>query len=460
MDYIGTVLFVDDEPDVRRANAQTLDLAGFEVRLASSGECALRSLDDSVHVVVTDVKMSGMDGIQLLRRLCEFDVDLPVILITAHGDVPMAVDAMRAGAYDFVQKPYAADRLVESVRRAIEKRDLILENRRLRSRLEGMALENRLVGTSRGIADVRRSVMELGPTAANVIVRGETGTGKEIVARCLHDIGTRAQGPFVAINCGAIPETMFESELFGHESGAFTGAASRRIGKLEFAKGGTVFLDEVESMPVTAQVKILRAIEERSIERLGSNRSVPLDIRIIAATQTDLLDAVKKGLFRPDLYYRLAVAEIAVPPLRLRPEDIPLLFDLFASQAAATHGTQYKTIDPQDLGVLLAHDWPGNVRELRNVAARFVLGVGRPPLERLVASLATFDSLSRPRGPALVQQLEEFERRLIISALERSNGDICVAMNILQLPRRTLNEKMQRHGIDRHGFLPTISRDG
>jgi len=458
MNSIFSVLFVDDELDVRRANIQTLELAGFEVQASASAESALSLLDRSLHVIVSDLKMPGMGGLTFLRHVREFDPDLPVILITAHGDVPTAVQAMRVGAYDFVQKPYAAERLVESIRRACEKRCLVLENRRLRGQLQGATVEKRLLGTSPSIAAVRRAIVELGPTSANVIIRGETGVGKEVVARCLHDLGTRSRAPFVAINCGAIPETMFESELFGHEAGAFTSANARRAGKLEHANGGTVFLDELESLPASAQVKILRVIEDRSVERLGSNRSIPLNIRIIAATQIDLLEATRNGDFRSDLYYRLAVTDISIPPLRCRREDIPLLFYFFVSEAATLHEREREPIDADHIAALTLYKWPGNVRELKNVAERFVLSGGRLSLSRPIEFPLEPALQDFTEGLTLAQRMDEFERRQIIAALSSGNGDIRSAMGILQVPRRTLNEKMLRYGIDRQDFVTTTIR--
>jgi two-component system C4-dicarboxylate transport response regulator DctD len=458
MNSAFSVLFVDDELEVRRANVQTLELAGFDVQARASAESALLLLDESLHAIVSDLKMHGMDGLTFLQRVREFDPDLPVILITAHGDVPTAVQAMRIGAYDFVQKPYAADRLLESIRRACEKRRLVLENRRLRSQLQGVNIDKRLLGTSREIATVRRAITELGPTNANVIIRGETGVGKEVVARCLHDFGRRSRGPFVAINCGAIPEAMFESELFGHEAGAFTSACARRMGKLESANAGTVFLDELESLPLAAQVKLLRVIQDRAVERLGSNRSIPLDIRIIAATQLDLLEATRKGDFRSDLYYRLAVTDINVPPLRCRREDIPLLFDFFVSEAATLHEREPQPIEADYVAALTLYEWPGNVRELKNVAERFVLSGGRLSMARPMDFPPKSALQDSTEGLSLAQHVDDFERQLITAALSSSNGDIRSAISILQVPRRTLNEKMLRYGIDRQDFVTTTTR--
>ena len=451
---IGTVLFLDDEPELRRANAQTLELAGFSVL---GFEAALPALDRIATgfegVVVSDVKLPDLDGQEFLRRVRARDPDLPVILITGHGDVPMAVASMRAGAYDFIEKPYPAERLLDSVRRAAEKRRLVVENRGLRQAIQGRGVEGRLLGTTRAMDDLRRSIRELAPTSASVIVHGETGSGKEVVARSLHEFGDRAGRPFVALNCAAIPEQMFESELFGHEAGAFTGAGQRRIGRLEYADGGTVFLDEIESMPLSAQAKILRVLQERSLERLGSNRTIPVDIRLVAATKVDLLEASAAGRFRADLYYRLAVTELEIPPLRARREDIPLLFEFFAGEAARLHRREAPPLDPEGLVALDAHGWPGNVRELKNIAERFVLRGGRGGVAGLMGRGRNSEPAPERGGAGLAQQVEAFERRLICQALERCNGDMARTTELLGLPRRTLNEKVARHGIDRRRFV-------
>jgi two-component system C4-dicarboxylate transport response regulator DctD len=437
-----SVIVIDDEASIREAIQQWLQLSGFSVELYASAEACLAKLSqDFAGVIISDVRMPGLDGLSLLEQLQTLDHDLPVILLTGHGDVTMAVEAMRQGAYDFLEKPFSPEALLGSLKRALEKRRLVLENRRLHDQSDQKAqLASRLIGYSRPMENLRRQVMELANTPVNVLLRGETGSGKELVARCLHDFSGRHTKPFVALNCAAIPDTLFEAELFGHESGAFTGAAGKRIGKLEHANGGSLFFDEIESMPLAQQAKLLRVLQEQQLERLGSNRSIPVDLRVIAATKPDLLEEARAGRFREDLAYRLNVAELHLPSLRERREDIPLLFEHFVQVAAKRLGREPHSPGGAQLARLLAHDWPGNVRELANAAERHVLG-----LETGAAQSSA--------GLSLYEQMEAFEAQCLRNALARHKGDIKAVLEELQLPRRTLNEKMQRHGLARETFL-------
>ena len=442
---LNSVIVVDDEASIRNAVEQWLSLSGFDVQLFTCAEDCLNRLPAHfAGVIVSDVRMPGMGGLALLNRLQQLDADLPVILLTGHGDVPMAVEAMREGAYDFLEKPFSPEALLGSLRRALEKRQLILENRRLHEQA-GLReqIDGRLLGVSRSLQTLRRQVLELAPLPVNVLIRGETGSGKELVARCLHDFGPRADKPFVALNCSAIPEQLFEAELFGHESGAFTGAQGKRIGKLEYADGGTLFLDEIESMPLAQQAKLLRVLQEQKLERLGSNQSISVNLRVVAATKPDLLEEARAGRFREDLAYRLTVAELRLAPLRERREDIALLYDTFSRQAAERLGRSAQVLSGPQLSRLLSHAWPGNVRELANVAERDVLGLGETELP------------DTDGGQSLVAQQEAFEAHCLRAALSRHKGDIKAVLNELQLPRRTLNEKMQRHGLVRETFLST-----
>ncbi|WP_448089545.1 sigma-54-dependent transcriptional regulator [Pseudomonas azerbaijanoccidentalis] len=440
---LNSVMVVDDESSIRSAVEQWLSLSGFEVQLFSrADECLAQLPKHFAGVILSDVRMPGMTGLELLAEVQRRDADLPVILLTGHGDVPMAVDAMRDGAYDFLEKPFSPETLLGSLRRALDKRRLVLENRALHEQADNRAkLDTTLLGVSRGLQTLRRQVLDLAALPVNVLIRGETGSGKELVARCLHDFGPRADKPFVALNCAAIPEQLFEAELFGHESGAFTGAQGKRIGKLEYADGGTLFLDEIESMPLAQQVKLLRVLQEQKLERLGSNQSIRVDLRIIAATKPDLLDEARAGRFREDLAYRLNVAELRLPPLRERREDIPLLFESFAQNAAERLGRKFPPLSGAQLSHLLSHDWPGNVRELANVAERQVLGLGEP------------EPAGIESGQSLAAQQEAFEAQCLRAALTRHKGDVKAVLEELQLPRRTFNEKMQRHGLSREMFL-------
>jgi len=440
---LNSVIVVDDEASIRSAVEQWLSLSGFSVQLFARAEDCLAHLPQHFPgVIISDVRMPGMDGLQLLERLQADDPDLPVILLTGHGDVPMAVEAMRSGAYDFLEKPFTPQHLLGSLRRALEKRQLVLENRRLHEQADLKSrLEGTLLGMSQGLQQLRRQVLELASLPVNVLIRGETGSGKERVARCLHDFGPRAGKPFVALNCAAIPESLFEAELFGHESGAFTGAQGKRIGKLEYANGGTVFLDEIESMPLAQQAKLLRVIQEQKLERLGANQSISVDLRVIAATKPDLLEEARAGRFREDLAYRLNVAELRLAPLRERREDIPLLFEHFARAAGEKLGRAAPVLSGVQLAQLLSHDWPGNVRELANAAERHALGLSSPNIE------------ATPAGQSLGEQMEAFEAQCLRAALRQHGGEIKSVMEALQLPRRTLNEKMQRHGLVREDFV-------
>ncbi len=445
----GRVLFVDDEEPLRHAVQQGLELSGHSVTCYAAARRAEAQLSRNLYgVLVTDIKMPDMDGLELLRRALEIDPALPVVLVTGHGDVPLAVEAMRAGAYDFIEKPFDTSHLASVVDRALEKRRLVLENRLLRQELEtGSGLEARLVGRSAAIERLRGQVRALADTDADVLLIGETGVGKEVVARALHDFGARAKGPFVAINCGAVPAEIIESELFGHVAGAFTGAQKARTGKLEFADGGTVLLDEIESMPLDLQVKLLRAIETRTIERLGSNTPVPLDLRFVAASKADLTAACREGRFREDLYYRLNVVSLTIPPLRERREDIPALFHHLAREARARYRRELPELDGSVIAALTAYDWPGNVRELRNAADRFVLG-----LEEVVPGHVA----AAPGGPAegpLAARLEAVEKSILETELRRQGGSLKATYEALGLSRKTLYDKLQRHGLKRADFL-------
>jgi two-component system C4-dicarboxylate transport response regulator DctD len=441
-----TVLFVEDDPAVRRGSAQAMELAGFEVESFDCAERVLRRIQLGAPVVlVTDLRLPGIDGFELLRRVKAIDAALPVIIVTGHGDIAMAVNAMREGAYEFIEKPFGSDRLCDVVQRALETRSLGLEVQALRQQLAGRkAVDALLVGHSVAIEKLRRRIVDLATTDADVLVHGETGTGKELVARALHDLGSRRDAHFVALNCGGLPDSLFEAEIFGHEAGAFTNAAKRRSGKLEYARGGTLFLDEIESMPLALQVKLLRVLEERVYERLGSNEPQVMDARVIAATKADLLALAAEQRFRADLYYRLGVVLLEMPPLRERREDIPLLFEHFAMQASTRYGRAAEPLPRAALNRLMEHAWPGNVRELRNVAHRYVLG--------MAADGDLLDGVPLEGRRSFEEQVGAFERHLLEEALRASRGRASAASETLGLPRKTLYDKLRRHNLNPEEF--------
>ena len=447
-----TVLLIDDDGEVLDSSRQTLELEGFAVQATTEPAAVLAPLGPSwPGVVVTDVRMPGMDGFALLERVRAADPEVPVVLVTGHGDIAMAMRAVREGAYDFIEKPAAPDHLVEVVRRALEHRRLVLENRSLRAQLAGGGLEARIIGRSAAVERLRATLAALADAEVDVLLFGETGTGKELAARSLHEDGRRRAGNFVALNCGAMPDSIIESELFGHEPGAFTGAQGRRIGKLEHANGGTLFLDEIESMPLHLQVKLLRVLQERVIERVGGNQPIPLDLRVVAATKVDLLRLARDGKFREDLYYRLNVVTVPLPPLRERRDDVPLLFRHFLDAASARARRPSPPTDGATLARLAAHDWPGNVRELRNAAERMALGLGDGLGNGLGNGFA---------GPApaaaiepLASQLDRIEKNLVEDALARCGGRVGETADRLGITRKTLYLKMRHHGLHRDDFI-------
>ena len=446
------VIFVDDDKFIRQSTAQSLEMEGFIADCYADASSALSHIDsDCDRVIVSDIKMPGISGLEFLQRIKEIDATIPVILITGQGDIATAVQAMRDGAYDFLEKPFLPDNLIEVIRKAYDKRLLILENRNLKKELE---LQNapgqRIIGNAPAIQQLRKQITRLASTDTDILLRGETGTGKDLVARNLHEISKRRKSPFVAINCGALPENIIESELFGHATGAFTGASKPRIGKFEYANGGTVFLDEIESMPIDLQVKLLRVLQERVVDPLGSNKQISIDIRVIAATKIDLKQASAEGKFREDLYYRLNVITLGLPTLRDRLEDIPLLFHHYALIAAARHECDLPELDPEQLQQLLVYHWPGNVRELKNAAERFVLlgEATEQNLDDVIHATTQGDSTN------LHERVEWFEKSLIEQALEKCGGSINATLELLNTPRKTLYDKMRKYGIDKNQYKP------
>lgn len=438
----GRILLIDDEEEMRRSSAQALELFGLEVDTFSSAEPVLELVGYAFDgVVVSDIRMPGMDGMTLLQRIREVDAEVPVILVTGHADVQLAVSAMRAGVYDFLEKPFTVQHLAGIIRRAMDRRSLVLENRRLRA-VAGKRddIEARLPGRTQVMVDLRYRLRAIGATDADTLIIGETGSGKEVVARALHDISTRADKPFFAINCAALPENLIESELFGHEAGAFPGALRPRYGKFEHGRGGTILLDEIGSMPFDLQAKFLRVLQERVITRLGSNEPVPLDVRFIATSKVDLQNEVAAGRFRADLLYRLNVATLHVPSLAQRQADIPLLFFQLVREAAARYMRSDVDVPAELTAEIAGRSWPGNVRELRNAAERFVLGLDANPENRF--------QLGEPQR--LADKVAAYERGLISSALAAHGGRVKPVYEQLGVSRKTLYEKMQKYGLDKN----------
>lgn len=433
-------LLIDDEEDLLRSTAQALDLEGLSVIQCASAEEALNFLSEGFNgVVVTDIRMPGMDGMTLMARTRELDADIPVIVVTGHADVQLAVRAMREGAYDFIEKPYNTRHLAEMARRALDRRRLVLENRELRA-VAGKRddIEARLPGRTSVMVDLRYRIRAAAPTDADLLIVGDTGSGKEVVARAIHDLSPRATRPVVVIDCAALPASLIESELFGHEAGAFPGAMRQRYGKFEHARGGTILLDEIGSMPIDLQTKLLRVIQERTITRLGSNEPVPLDVRFIALSKIDLQKAVADGRFRDDLFYRLNVVSLQVPALADRREDIPLLFMQLAREAAGRYRRDEAELPQQLLRDVAMREWPGNVRELRNAADRHVLGLD---------DMAAAESATGETAPTLPERVAAYEKSAIAAALLLHGGKLKPVYEELGISRKTLYEKMVRYGL-------------
>jgi two-component system C4-dicarboxylate transport response regulator DctD len=440
-DRAPSVAFIDDDPDVRAANAQTLELAGLEVRVFDCAAAALAQLDQSFPgVVVSDLRMPDVDGRSLFQELRRRDAGIPVILITGHGDIHEAVELMHAGAYDFITKPFAAERLVSSVRRALEQRTLVLDNRRLREAARRADDELPLIGDSPVMVGLRASLRQLADADVDVLIEGETGVGKEVAARALHAWSKRRARTFAVLNCAALPEGLMESELFGHEAAAFQGAMRRRVGRIEAADGGTLFLDDIESMPLALQTRLLRVLEDRAITPLGSNVPRPVDFRVVAASKVDLSERAARESFRPDLYFRLNVVRLRIPPLRERRADIVPLFGHFLALAAQRFRRAPPIVSRATKARLFEHSWPGNVRELRNFADRVVLKMPD-------AADSEADAVE-----SLPLRVERYEASLIRDALRATDGDVRATLARLAIPRKTFYDKIARHGIDLDSF--------
>jgi DNA-binding NtrC family response regulator len=446
----SSILLIDDDDSLRRVMEFSLAEAGYRVQTAASGEDGLRSFEkDSFDAVITDITMPGMNGMEVLAKIHHRDARLPVIIITASGTVESAVEAMKQGAFDYITKPFNRDELRITLHRALTMRRLEKENVELRAEVKGRYRFDSIVGSSEKIREVLDMAGRVATSDATVLITGESGTGKELLAKGIHFNSFRADGPFVAVNCAAIPENLIESELFGHVKGSFTGAVKDKEGKFELADGGTLFLDEIGDLRIDLQAKILRALQERHVDRIGGARPVPVDVRVIAATNRDIERAVKEGSFREDLYYRLSVIPLHMPPLRERKDDIPLLVNHFVKKFSPS---QKVNVDREALAALSAYGWPGNVRELENAIERALV------LKRgdAITPAELPDKLKKEKNsvenivlnlPDEGISLEDLEKNLIIKALERHKSNQTRAAEYLGITRPTLIYRMEKYGI-------------
>ena len=445
------ILVVDDEINIREALATILEAEGYGVHAAASAEEAISRLgEDLFQIVISDMRMGGGSGMDLLRWIRTNCPETEIILLTAFGSVEDAVEAMKLGAYDYLSKPVDRRRLSLLIGKALEKQQLAEENRSLRRRLSVKEEFSNIIGNSIRIRQIFKIISEVAPTNATVLITGESGTGKELVARAIHSRSNRRDGPFVTLNCGALPDTLLESELFGYEKGAFTGAAAMNIGRIEMASGGTLFLDEVGDMTPKTQVDVLRALQDREIRRLGGDKVIKVDVRFIAATNKDLAGEIAEKRFREDLYYRLNVVPIVLPALRERKEDIPILINAFLEEFCKLHKKELKRISDRALDLMLQYSWPGNVRELRNVAERMVLLSPNGTLEPrdLPASMGHSQNSRHEISIPLNQPLEETEKAVISSVLSRITRNRRKAADTLGISLRALHYKIHKFHLD------------
>ena len=451
------VLVVDDEPGMLEVCRDTLNaLDDVRVTTEQDSHRAVELLEQGGwDLMITDIRMAGLSGVELLERARQLDPDLPVLMLTAYPTVETAVESMKLGAADYITKPFLPDDLLATVHRLLEGRRLDEENRLLQRHFERSYAFGEMVGKSAALAGVFGAVERVAETDVDVLILGETGTGKELVARTIHQRSARKGGHFVPVDCGAIPEDLLESEFFGHERGAFTGAAGRRLGLLEFASGGTLFLDEVDHLPFKLQAKLLRALQERRVRRVGGSQELPVDMRVAAASSADLEASVREGRFRADLYYRINVARVEVPPLRRHPDDIPLLAEHFIRRTSREMGREPVAVDDDAMEVLMAYGWPGNVRELQNLIKR-ILAMGRPEVirvedlpEHVITAAGTTPERGRRGFFALRDQyMNAFERDFLEQALRADGGDVSAAAESVQIPRGTLYRLLKKHGLN------------
>lgn len=443
------IYIVDDDQDVRDNTKDLLSTQFSNISTFDSPKKIIDKITPSLPaIILTDLRMPDADGFQYALKMLEVDSDLPVILMTGYGEVSIAVDAMRHGIYDFIEKPFDVNRLFDALNRAVEKRYLTLCLQKAQKQLSDLSdIEHRVLGHSTVIKQLRQDILDLSPLEVPVMVYGETGSGKELAARCLHDYSKRRDAPFVAINCAAIPEQLAEAELFGNTKGAFTDAKDSRVGKLEYAHGGTIFLDEIESLPLSVQAKLLRALSDNKITPLGSNRETPIDCRIISGSKIDLKN---NNEFRQDLFFRLAVAAVHIPPLRDREEDIITLFEFFSMQNCKKLGTTYQSTTMSVRERLINHTWPGNVRELVNASTRFAI----KHCADIDYALESKDILVAPVSEkrSLKEQVEHYEASLIKLKLREHQGKVSKVLEDLSLERRTFNQKLNRYGINTSSY--------
>jgi len=448
----ATLLVADDDPGLRESLERTLTREGYRVVLASDGRAALERVQaGGVDLIVTDLRMPGLTGLELLRAAKAIMPDVDVILLTAFGTVEEAVKAMKDGAYDFLTKPFRREQLIKLVDKALERRDLIEQNKALKKQLEDIRAKGQMIGASPSFRRMLTLVEQVDDSSATILIQGESGTGKELVARTIHERSGRRTGPFVAVNCAALPETLLESELFGYEKGAFTGAAGRKEGRFELANGGTLFLDEVGDLSLVTQPKILRVLQEGEFERLGGTRSLQVDVRIVAATNQDVAEMVKEKRFREDLYYRLNVITVRVPPLRERHEDVRVLAQHYLRVYAAKNGRKLEGFSNEALERLESYAWPGNVRELENLIERTVLLARKDRIdaEDLPEEVA---GVKRPPRDAILElvgtPLAEIEQRLLDETLRITGGNKTQAAKLLGIDVRTVARKLERREDD------------
>ncbi len=446
----ANILVVDDEKNIREGLAEALSLDGHAVRVAADGTEGLKAVEEgAIDLVITDLKMPAMSGTELLKTLAGRYPGLPVIVLTGHGTIEDAVEAMRYGAFDFLTKPVNLDHLSLLAKRALERGELARKNRELEAEVEAQRRRSSIVGSSAEMKRVFDLVRRVAPTRASVLITGESGVGKELIADAIHNLSPRREGPLIKVHCAALAESLLESELFGHEKGAFTGAQGRKRGRFELADKGSLFLDEIGEINQNVQIKILRVLQERKFERVGGEETVETDVRIIAATNRDLKKEIAEGRFREDLYYRLNVVNIHVPPLRERRDDIPLLAMAFLKEFAGEDGKEVEGFDPKARQALYAYSWPGNVRELRNCVESAVV-MARGPLitvDDLPPTLRASGESRDIRIP-LGSSLEEAERILIRETLAAQGGNKSRTAELLGIGRKTLYQKIEEYGIE------------